>query len=148
PDAATARAYAGGGINRRIVLHDAVGECNQPVIRRGEVEDGNAGAITLSRAAACKSDVCESQIGIAAGARIELHAAAIAVVAVGPVVYAILNNHVRNAGRGVGKDGDILIDRHHHVDRKAAGESPPGDNGRGVAAAVYGSDDIYRVIDV
>src|SRR5262249_6412361 len=105
-------------------------------------------ATALKRRAILKDHVGQREIGVAAGAGIELHAAAIAVIAVRAVVHTVLKHNIGDAGGRIGKDGNVFVDRHHHVHTQAAGEGAPGDDGCRITTAIHGADDIHRIINV
>src|SRR5207248_660109 len=58
-------------------------------------------AATLKGAAVLKRDIGQRKVGVAAGAGVGFHAAAVTVIAVGAVVHAILYGEVRDAARGI-----------------------------------------------
>src|SRR5262249_18562855 len=132
-----------GSVHGGVVLDDAVGERDQAVVRGDEVEDRDSGAVALGRAAIGEGDIGQGKVGVAAGAGVELHAAAVAIVAVGAVVVAKLKREIGDAGRRIGDGTNVLIDRHHHIHAVGVIRSCLND-GRVLA----GAHNVYRVVYV
>src|SRR5262249_27389175 len=143
-------AHAGRrAIDGRVVLDGAIGDGGESaLVRVHEIESNQPAATALKRGAILKDHVGQREIGVATGAGIELHAAAIAVIAVRAVVHTVLKHNIRDAGGRIGKDGNVFVNRHHHVHTQAAGEGAPGDDGGWVAATIHRTDNIYRVVYV